>query len=257
VRQVVAAFYPLAFAAEQVGGSSVEVENLTPAGAEPHDLELTPGDVRDVQSATLVLYLGDGFMPALERALRDRDGRSLDLLATARNGAPAKLANDPHVWLDPVRYASMVRAIGAELGEPAAAQRLSTRLLALDREYRQGLAHCERHELVTSHAAFGWLAARYGLEQVPLEGLTPEAEPSAKDIQRLVATVRRTGATTVFAETLISPKLAETVAREADVQTAVLDPLEGIGKDELAQGADYFTVMHSNLVALRKALGCR
>jgi zinc transport system substrate-binding protein len=257
VRRVVAAFYPLAFAAEQVGRSSVDVENLTPAGAEPHDLELTPGDIRDVERARLVLYLGDGFMPALEQALHDRDGRSLDLLAVARKDAPAALQNDPHVWLDPVRYSAMVRAVGTALGDPGAAGRLEARLRRLDRDYRQGLAHCERRELVTSHAAFGWLAARYGLEQVPLEGLTPEAEPSAKGIERLVATVRRTGATTVFAETLLSPKLAETVAREAGVRTAVLDPLEGIGKDELAQGADYFSVMQANLAALREALGCR
>jgi zinc transport system substrate-binding protein len=256
-KRVVASFYPLAFAAEQVAGSSVSVENLTPAGAEPHDLELTPGDVRDVQRAALVLYLGDGFMPALEQALRDRDGRSLDLLAVARKGAPTELANDPHVWLDPLRYAAIVRAVGAELGEPAAARRLEARLRRLDGEYRQGLAHCQRRELVTSHAAFGWLAARYGLVQVPLEGLTPEAEPSAKDIERLVAEIRHTGATTVFAETLLSPKLAETVAREAGVQTAVLDPLEGIGDDELARGADYFSVMRSNLAAVREALGCR
>jgi len=256
-RRVVAAFYPLAFAAEQVGGSSVEVENLTPAGAEPHDLELTPGDVRDIQRAALVLYLGDGFMPALERALHDRDGGSVDLLAVARKGAPAARASDPHVWLDPIRYAVMVRAVGAALGKPAAAGRLEARLRVLDRDYRRGLARCDRREIVTSHAAFGWLAERYGLEQVPLEGLTPEAEPSAKDIERLVGTVRRTGATTVFAETLLSPKLAETVAREAGVQTAVLDPLEGIGSDQLAQGADYFTVMRANLAALRRALGCR
>lgn len=256
-RTVVAAFYPLAFAAEQVGGGSVDVENLTPAGAEPHDLELTPGDVRDVQRAALVLYFGDGFMPALEQALRDRDGRSLDLLAVARKGASDERANDPHVWLDPVRYAEIVRAVGAALGDPGRAGRLSARLHALDDRYRRGLADCERREIVTSHAAFGWLAARYGLEQVPLEGLTPEAEPSAKDIERLVATIRQTGATTVFTETLLSPKLAQTVAREAGVGTAVLDPLEGIGKDELARGDDYFTVMRSNLVVLRKALGCR
>jgi len=255
-RKVVAAFYPLAFAAEEVGGSSVEVENLTPAGSEPHDLELTPGDVRDVHDASLVLYLGDGFMPALERALDDRDGRSLDLLGVARKGAGGERADDPHVWLDPVRYAAIVRAVGAALGDQAAARRVTTRLDRLDRQYRQGLARYERREIVTSHAAFGWLAARYHLEQVPLEGLTPEAEPSARDIERLVDEIRRTGATTVFAETLLSPKLAETVAREAGVKTAVLDPLEGIGKDELAQGEDYFSVMRANLAALRTALGC-
>jgi zinc transport system substrate-binding protein len=257
-KEIVAAFYPLAFAAEQITGGSAEVRNLTPAGAEPHDLELTPSDVRAVHDASLVLYLGDGFMPGLETAVNQRQGRSLDVLGELRQqagyggGAPG----DPHVWLDPVRYAEMARLIGAALGKEAPAARLARRLDTLDGEYRRGLAHCKRRQIVTSHAAFGYLAARYGLEQIPLEGLTPEVEPSARDIARLVDVVRSSGATTVFFETLISPKLAETVAREAHAQTAVLDPLEGISKSEIAAGADYFSVMRANLVTLRKALGC-
>jgi len=252
---VVAAFYPLAFAAGQIGGASADVKNLTPAGAEPHDLELTTGNVRDVDRADLVLYLGDGFMPGLETAVESRSGRSLDLLPVAQRAGGA-LAGDPHVWLDPVRYAAMVRRIGVALGDGPAAARLAQRLTVLDAEYRRGLAHCRRRQIVTSHAAFGYLGRRYGLEQVPLEGLSPEAEPSAKDIAHLVDLVRRSGATTVFFETLISPKLAQTVAREAHVKTAVLDPLEGLGKSAAAEGADYFTVMRANLAALQKALGC-
>lgn len=247
---VVAAFYPLAYAAEQIAGSRADVRNLTPAGAEPHDLELTPGDVRDVNDATLVLYLGGGFMPGLETAVQERSGRSVDLLAKQRVG------RDPHVWLDPVRYAAMVRTIGAALGDDAAAARLVRRLDGLDAALRRGLARCDRRQIVTSHAAFGYLADRYGLEQIPLEGLTPEAEPSARDIARLVDLVRRSGATTVFYETLVSPKLAETVAREAGIETAVLDPLEGLTDDEVAAGADYFSVMRENLAALQRALGC-
>ncbi len=252
-----AAFYPLAFAAEQVAGAGVEVKNLTPAGAEPHDLELTPGDVRAVDGAALVLYLGSGFMPGLEAALKERPGPSLELLAVARKGAGASLAGDPHVWLDPIRYAAMVRAIGAKLGKRPEADRLVRKLDRLDAEFRRGLAHCARRRIVTSHAAFGYLAARYGLEQVPLEGLSPEAEPPARTVARLVGLVRASGATTVFAETLISAKLAETVAREAAVGTAVLDPLEGLTSSEVAAGADYFSIMRSNLATLQKALGCK
>ncbi len=255
--QIVAAFYPLAYAAEQVAGGKVDVRNLTPAGAEPHDLELTPGDVRDVDRAKLVLYLGDGFMPGLETALKERSGPSVDLLPAARAGVGEGLAGDPHVWLDPVRYAAMVHAIGRVLGDEAAANSLERRLDRLDAEYRRGLGDCARRQLVTSHAAFGYLAERYRLEQVPLEGLTPEAEPSARAIARLVDLVRESGATTVFFETLVSPKLAETVAREADVRTAVLDPLEGLTDGEAVAGASYFTVMRANLAALQKALGCR
>ncbi len=259
--RVVAAFYPLAYAAQQVGGRSVSVRNLTPAGAEPHDLELTARDVKAIDDANLVVYLGEGFMPGLQKAVASRSGPSLDLLAGQRlsvgSSEDGKDATDPHVWLDPVRYAGVVRAIGKALHGEKAAQALAARLDGLNAEYRRGLASCARRQIVTSHAAFGYLAQRYGLAQVPLEGLSPEAEPSARGLENLVQLVRRAGATTVFFETLVSPKLAETVAREAGVQTAVLDPLEGLTKAQVASGSDYFSVMRANLAALRKALGCR
>jgi zinc transport system substrate-binding protein len=258
---VVAAFYPLAWAAEQVGGPGVDVQNLTPPGAEPHDLELTPRDVDRVRSARLVLYLGDGFQPALEKAVEDRDGPSLDLLRGQRlASAPAgeeELDFDPHVWLDPVRFAAMVEAIGRELHRPSAAARVVALLRALDRDYHRGLARCRRHEIVTSHAAFGYLARRYGLRQIALTGLSPEAEPSPRGLQRLVHEVEASGATTVFFESLVSPKLAQTVAREAGASTAVLDPIEGLTKDEVSAGDDYPSVMRRNLNTLRDALGCR
>jgi zinc transport system substrate-binding protein len=248
--EVVAAFYPLAFLAEQMAPGAA-VRNLTPPGAEPHDLELSPRDVAGLREARRVLYLGGGFMPSLEDAI---DGRSnaVDLLA----GVP-RIDDDPHVWLDPGRYASLARRVAAALGDPAAADALVSRLGRLDREFRDGLAHCRRREIVTSHAAFGYLAAAYGLEQVALTGLSPEAEPSPRRLETLVERIRRERATTVFFETLVSPKLAETVAREAGARTAVLDPLEGLADEDAARGDDYFDVMRRNLAALRAALGCR
>jgi len=259
-RLVVAAFYPLAYAAEQVGGKTVTVENLTPAGSEPHDLELTPREVGDILRAHLVLYLGGGFQPAVAKAVSGRNGRSLDVLGASRALVHVEAGSgavDPHIWLDPRRYEGIVGQVGAALERRPEAAVLVARIARLDGEYRRGLAHCERREIVTSHAAFGYLAARYGLAQIPLEGLTPDAEPSARAIQRLVAEVRRTRATTVFSETLLSPKLAQTVARAAGVRTEVLDPLEGLTQDEVARGETYFTVMRANLRALREALGCR
>jgi zinc transport system substrate-binding protein len=258
---VVAAFYPLAYAAEQIGGEGVTVRNLTPAGAEPHDLELTAGDVREVLDADLVLYVGGGFMPALERALRERGGRSLDVLAAApallpAQGESGKPRRDPHVWLDPTRYAAMARAIAVALGREQAGAELAARLERLDGELRRGLRGCARRRLVTSHAAFGYLARRYGLEQIPLEGLSPEAEPAARKVEELVRLVRGSHATTVFFETLVSPKLAQTVAHEAGARTAVLNPLEGLTDSEVSAGDDYFSVMQRNLVALRQGLGC-
>jgi len=252
--RLVAGFYPLAFAAQEVGGAGIDVRNLTPAGAEPHDLEISPGDVKDVQSADLVLLLGDGFQPQLEKAA----GSSSHVLRLLDTPGLHRFANgDPHVWLDPLRFAVIVRRIGTALDRPHAAAALVARLRALDREYRRGLARCRRRELVTSHDAFGYLADRYRLRQIAATGLTPEAEPSPRDLERVTDAVRSTGATTVFTETLVSPRVAETVAREAGATTAVLDPIEGLTSDEADRGDDYFTLMRANLAALRQALGCR
>jgi zinc transport system substrate-binding protein len=251
---VVAAFYPLAYAAEEVGGPRVHVTNLTPAGAEPHDLELSPDDVLAVKDAGLVLLMGHGFQPQLERAARSANGRSLSLL-----DAPGvdHRGNDPHVWLDPIRYAAIVRAIGRALHAEPAAARLVTRLHVLDREFHAGLAQCTRRDIVTSHAAFGYLARRYGLRQISVEGLSPEAEPTPRQLGRVISRVRSSGATTVFAEPLASPRVAQTVSRETDARVDDLDPLEGLTPRALDRAADYFTVMHANLAALRRGLGCR
>jgi zinc transport system substrate-binding protein len=251
--RVVASFYPLAYAAEQIGGPAVDVENLTPPGAEPHDLEVSPRDVADLRSADLVLLLGRGFQPQLEDATGTGD-QVLRLLDTP--GLDVHANGDPHVWLDPVRYAEIVARIGTALGLPAAADRLEQRLHDLDGEFRAGLAHCERHEIVTSHEAFGYLAERYGLEQVAITGLSPEAEPDPGTLQDVVDLVRERGVTTIYFETLISPRIAETVARETGAKTAVLDPIEGLTEEEAAHGDDYFRLMRKNLASLREGLGC-
>ena len=163
---------------------------------------------------------------------------------------------DPHVWLDPVRFSAIAAAIGAgEAGERA--RDFVARLAALDREFRSGLERCERREIVTAHAAFGRLAARYDLRQISLAGLSPEAEPTPRELERLVEAVRATGATTVFTEPLVSPRVADTVARETGGRTAVLDPIEGLTEEQVARGDDYFSVMRRNLATLRVALGCR
>ena len=245
--RVVAAAYPLAFAAERVGGPSVDVENLTPPGADPHDVELAPRDVKRIREADVVLYLGGDFQPAVADAAADAQ-RAVELRAGER---------DPHVWLDPIRFARLVERIGAELDRPQAAARLADELRRLDADFDRGLADCRRRAFVTSHAAFGHLARRYGLQQIPITGLTPEVEPSPRELEEAVEQVRESGATTVFLEPLASPRLASTVAREAGAETAVLDPLEGLADERLADGENYFTVMRANLRALRHALGCR
>jgi zinc transport system substrate-binding protein len=248
-RTVVASFYPLAWAAERVAGASIDdVDNLTPPGVEPHDIELSPGDVESIRDAELVIYIGGGFQPALEDAIASRDGRSLDLLEPGE---------DPHIWLDPVRFAGAVERIAEATGGAGSAYDEIRAVKRLDAEYRRGLASCERSVIVTTHAAFGQLARRYGLSELSLAGRSPEAEPSPRELEELIDDVRASGATTVFAEPLVSDRVAGTVAREAGLETATLDPIEGLSKARLEAGEDYLSVMRSNLGSLREALGCR
>jgi zinc transport system substrate-binding protein len=258
-KTVVAAFYPIAYAAEQIGGPAYEVSNLTPPGAEPHDLELTPRAVARIESAAVVLYLSHGFQPAVSKAVDQANGTTVDVLAGlplhSAAGQEQGLTADPHVWLDPVLFAQVATHIGSALHHPAT--KFDAVLRRLDLEFRRGLQHCTRKEIVTSHAAFGYLAQRYGLKQVAITGLTPESEPSPQQLTNVIRLVKRTRATTVFFETLVSPRLADTVAREVGAHTAVLDPIEGLTPAEQKQGDDYFTLMRRNLANLRKALACR
>ena len=254
-RRVVASFYPLAFAAEWIAGPGVEVENLIPPGAEPHDIELDPRAVEDLQSAGLVLLMGRDFQPQLERAAERASGEVVEVLETP--GLELRSDDDPHLWLDPVLYARVARRLDEALGHPGGLSGFASRLRRLDREYRAGLADCERREIVTSHDAFGYLADRYGLRQIPITGISPEAEPSPGEISDAIERVRSSGATVVFTESLLSPRLAETVARETGAETETLNTLETLTEDERSDGEDYFSLMRENLSRLREALGCR
>ncbi|UQU63508.1 metal ABC transporter substrate-binding protein [Couchioplanes caeruleus] len=272
---VVTAFYPLQFLAERVGGDAVRVVQLTKPGAEPHDVELNPRQVGKVSTAGLVVHL-KGFQPAVDQAVgleaRDRAfdaGAVVELLPAEEHEhepgeeehAEAGEGADPHVWLDPVRYATIAGALAERLGQadPAhaaayasRAETLRTELAALDDEYDRALTTCARRQIVTSHAAFHYLADRYGLTEVGITGISPEAEPSPRRLAHVAEEARATGTTTIFFETLVSPKVAETIAREVGARTAVLDPIEGVTEP----GADYFSVMRANLTALTTALGC-
>jgi len=266
--QVIASFYPVAEAAGRVAGERAEITNLTPAGTEPHDIELTPDQVDQLQDADLVLYLGGGFQPAIEKVVARRDRASVDLLQALpleKGAAEEGETSDPHFWLDPALMERAVeriqRALGdarpgdrAEIERNAAAYRGELR--ELDARYKTTLSTCRRRDLVTSHAAFHYLATRYGLSQEPIAGLSPETEPDPKRLAELTDLVRRRNATTVFYETLVSREVAETLARETGTRTAVFNPLEGLTSEQEGKGASYVSVMDENLAALKDALGC-
>jgi zinc transport system substrate-binding protein len=269
---VVAGFYPLEWAAKTVGGDRVTVTSLTAPGAEPHDLELTPQQVAAVSDADLVLYIGE-FQPALDDAIAQSPGAAVDVAAGLETLAPeehsdeehageAEASYDPHVWLDPTNMAAIVATVAQRLSslDPAGASTyaanasaLQDRLTALDEQWEAGTATCTSRDLVVSHEAFGYLAERYGFTQVGISGLSPDPEPSPAKIAEVADFVRANDVSTVYYETLVDPKVAETVAQETGATTAVLDPLEG-----LAEGStdDYISVMEKNLQTVKAGQVC-
>lgn len=278
---VAAAFYPLAFVAERVGGDAVDVTNLTQPGGEPHDLELDPKTTAEVEDADLVV-LEHGMQPAVDEAAAElATGTVLDaadvvdLLPADEDDEEHSAggdeeeheghdhgALDPHFWQDPERMVQLSGAVADELAEldpdraeefRANAQALDDDLQALADEYRAGLQGCARDTVVVSHDAFGYLAP-YGIEVESIAGLSPENEPTPADLARLQDLIRSEGITTVFSERLGSQKSAQTLADDLGVSTAVLDPIEGLSSE--TAGEDYLSLMRENLAALRTANGC-
>jgi zinc transport system substrate-binding protein len=254
---VVASFYPLEFVTRQLAGDHVDVLDLTSPGVEPHDLELTPRQVADVADAELVVYESK-LQPAVDDAVEQNAGKhALDV-------APAVGLEDknPHFWLDPLRLEKAATAIEARLAkvDPDHADAFASNLAALrrtltgiDQEYTTGLKDCARDVIVTSHDAFGYWS-RYGVRSESIAGLSPDAEPSASHLDRLRSLIETDGITTVFSETLASPKMAEVLSHDLGVTTAVLDPIEGVRK---GSSDDYVSIMRDNLEALQKANGCK
>lgn len=269
---VAVSFYPFAFIATRVGGAAATVANLTAPGAEPHDIELTPRQVASLSTADLVVYQS-GFQPAVDTAIAQATpGRTIDtasfltlLTGAAENGQAegATAAHDPHTWLDPRNMVTITEHVRDALIEvqpagkavfTANAAALVADLTALDADFRQGLASCAIKPFITSHAAFGYLAKAYGLEQVAIRGLEPDTEPTAARIAEVQQLAKANNVTTIFFETLVSPVVSQSVAKDLGLRTDVLDPIEGITAD--SRGSDYLEVMRSNLIALRSANQC-
>lgn len=255
-RSVIAAFYPLVFVTQYVAGNEADVTSVTPAGVEPHDIELTAAQVRAITEADLVVYIGGDFQPALDKLIPEVQNK-LDVLEAGGAARP----NDPHIWLDPVLMVAITQQVTEQLArvDPSNArfyrgnaENLTARLNELDDDYQQGLSRCTRREIVTSHEAFGYLADRYNLEQIGIAGIDPDQEPSARKLDEVSKLVRDRGVTTIFFESLLPEDLAETVAGETGAATAMLDPLESP-----PAAGDYLSAMRGNLEALRSALGCR
>ncbi|MEU6824834.1 metal ABC transporter substrate-binding protein [Streptomyces atriruber] len=282
---VVASFYPMQYLAEQIGGDHVSVSTLTEPGQEPHDLDVSARQRGELEESDVALYL-KGLQPAVDDAIDQSgiktkvDAASLTSMEKHGNevGGHAEEHEeeghdghdhshegaDPHIWLDPVKYAEVAEGVGKALekADPDNAKtyekntaKLVKKLGGLDKSFKDGLKDTKSKTFITTHAAFGYLAERYGLTEEAISGLDPEAEPSAKRVKDLQKMAKADGVTTVFYETLVSDKTAKTLAKDAGLKTDVLDPIEGITDD--SKGDDYIQVMESNLKALQKALGTK
>lgn len=280
--KVVASFYPLADFSKNVGKDNIEVQSLIQPGVEPHDWEPTSKDMRTVSQADVIVYNGAGFEPWIEKVLNNVDksktlvidvSKGVELRKAAvsesghdANAKPGEHAEelDPHFWLDPVNAQKEVQQIAAGLSEKDAqnkdkyaanAKEYNDKLEALNKEFQTQVANAKQKEFVTTHAAFGYLAQRYGLQQIPLMGLAPDAEPSPKEMAEVVKEARAHNVQYIFFETLVSPKVADTVAKEIGAKTLVLNPIEGLSDEELKKGDDYISKMRENLQNLKLALG--
>ncbi|MFD9032191.1 metal ABC transporter substrate-binding protein [Streptomyces sp. NPDC059567] len=286
---VVASFYPMQYLAEQIGGEHVSVETLTAPGVEPHDLELKPRQIGSLGDADYILYL-KGVQPAVDDAIKQAgvehtvDATTLTKLEAHGtegghdhgaeehgheeeghdHGHESETGADPHIWLDPVKYAEVAKGVGASLekADPdhAADYKKNTDALVkklgdLDTAFATGLKNTTTKTFITTHSAFGYLAERYGLDQEGITGLDPESEPSPARVQELQSIAKQEKVSTVFFETLASDRTAKTLAKDTGLKTDVLDPLEGI--TDASKGDDYIEVMQSNLAALKKALGAK
>lgn len=276
--KVATSFYPMYEFTQAVGGDKIDLVNLVPTGTEPHDWEPTAGHIKALGEAAVFIYNGAGMEHWLDKTLKSLDNKSLIAVEASHGFALMKGEEhddhgddhaegemDPHVWLDPQGVIHQVEQIRDALIKADAANKATyeanaaayiEKLKAFDQEFRAGLTGCAREEFFTSHAAFGYLAHRYDLEQHPIMGLSPEAEPQPKELAEIVAEAKEHEVKHIFFETLASDKVAKMVAQEIGAQTLVLNPFEGLTDEEVKAGKNYFSVMRENLANLKIALEC-
>lgn len=269
--QAVASFYPLYYFSQRIGGDQAEVTDIVPSGAEPHDYEPTAQDMARMEHAEVIVLNGGGLEAWSDTVQKTvtAGGTTVVIagegLTTRQMEEDGEIGTDPHVWLDPSLAEKMVDRIvqGFRRADPANgeyyqanADALKNELHDLDLAYEQGLRACKEKDIITSHAAFGYMAATYGFNQVPIAGLSPDAEPSSRQMADIVKFAKDHDVRYIFFESLVSPKLAQTIATEVGAQTLVLDPIEGLSDEDVAQGKNYLTVMRDNLTNIRTALQC-
>jgi len=270
---IAVSFYPLEFIVHRLIGNTYEVFPVVSSGVEPHDFEPSPQDIVRLQEADLFFYNGLGFEPWVERitpTLLEHGVTMIDASQLLGSGSFSFLdfeeGRDPHYWLDPKAFGDLAEEIKDELVSRYPEQSvliqgnhrgLQADIAAVYARYKQRLANCALNEIIVSHDAFGYLAKQFGFTVIPIAGFSPQEQPSAKRLGELATLAKEKGITTIFFETLVSPKLSQTLAAEIGATTAVLDPIEGLSATDRAQGVDYVSVMGNNVEALATAMKCR
>ena len=284
---IAASFYPLSEIVETVtNGLSVKIVNLTPPGVGAHDHELTANQLDDLTTVDAVFYLGGGLQPSVEKAVAQLDSAikvtNLADYATTIDAAKeeeeeeeghsdddhddeAHGDTDPHVWLDPANMVSMTQAVVTVLTalSPDSKTTLDTNATTYIAELEQvgkaidtTFTNCASRSLVTSHDAFGYFAARAKLDTVPIAGVNPENEPSAKELEAIAKVARDAKATTVFFEAQLPDGLAKTVASSIGAEVDAIDPIETLSSADLNAGKNYISVQTQNIENVAKGLRC-
>jgi zinc transport system substrate-binding protein len=268
---VVASFFPLYDFARNVGGDRVEVTMLIPPGVDPHEFELSPSDAMKLGNARIFLYNGAGMEPWVPQLLQGVENNNLTAVDTSKgmdfivSKDADKPGNDPHVWLDPLLAKKQVMAIrdafieadpaGKDYYNENAADYMA-KLDALDAEFRTAMASCKKRDVLIAHATVGYFCKEYGCNQIPIEGINPEAEPLPADIASIVTQAKEHNVTTVFVEKLVSPKAAQTIADEINGTTVNFNSVHGITLDEMSRNETYLSLMHENVQIIKTALEC-
>ena len=262
--KVTTSFYPLTFLVEQIGGSQVVVTTLTPAGVEPHDFEPSTRDITDLETQNILFLNGGGLEGYIDKLENNLSSSKITIITV---GSPfITLSGDPHIWLDPILFQREADSVLSALISAdtrhksyfeANASILRNNLTVLHHEFSTGLSQCAKKDIVTSHLAFSYLSNQYNLRQVAISGLTPEQEPSSKTLSDITAFVKKKNIQYIFFETLATPLIAETIAHETGAHTLILNPIEGLTKEDITNGKTYLSIQKENLKNLRIALTCK
>lgn len=265
---VTASYYPLYDFVKNIGKNKVEVVNITPAGSEPHDFEPSAKQLAFAYNSNVFIYNGAYLEPWADDFLKDyknttvKSSNNISLIKLEENSN----LYDPHFWLDPVAAIKIVDNILAGLIKASPenesyftnnANAYKDKLTTLDKSFKEGLSSCQTDTTITSHEAFSYLSKQYKINLVSISGIDPSVEPDASKLAEISDLVKSKGIKYIFFESLVSPKLAETIASETGAKTAVLDPIEGFSEEDQQKGDDYINVQQRNLQNLKTALECK